>query len=792
VLFALVSSLSSSYGRLPASFISHKTAFRWSLCIAVVGILLLAPPGLAANDRVVYLDNNILWTADSQGGNREQVTDSENRIFTDDQSPDGTTAVVAGFFHGASGLSLVNLQTHMRTQIYTGEAARPRFSPDGKKVTFDTSGSEADIKTINTDGTGLTSIITWKGAQEDPDFSPDGSKITFDSNTNSHGKSLGENGPQLFVTNANGSNPIQVTKTSTAMVWAEDPSFSPTGTTLAFRGENSSGHFVFTVSTSGTNQTQINTGGNGGVPSWSPDGSTILFQTNRNKSGVNYDLYTVPSTGGAEHAFITDPTFSLEDGRYREPSSTCQSFCALAHRFEPVLRFDTSEKWRPLNVEQFFEEKRQYLCDTKTGCETVPLTNIAGLNKDRASTAYVQVAGEGDVEESYHSPYSECTSGGLLDCDSGTRSAIYYRSPGVYGGYEYIDYWFFYRANHYSGEIDFHQGDWENVTVAPSLTTDSFDYAAFSQHGTDYAYARGVLRCEGSPGSEIPAAGTCSSTSDRIDDMVAYGSHADYTTPCSQKLPTDCRNNNDFLPSEFENGYDGQKRWGRAWEPEALLQMPAAGTNSWVDWPGKWGSPKSLPEGEGPASPANQGFKVECATINNEPGCETGPRTSSVRNPLGVISSHSVRVPGLSAVSCANWAGPGIAAVACNPKDLRRAVLAGDVGTSPAMNLTVAGRHSANGGGRGVAQVARTSGLRNGSELTISGAVTAETKILARVYDRVSKHELLGMFHIGATRRAHTAGTTKLHLRVKIHRNREGRVSLSLGRIHAKAIALVG
>lgn len=703
-------------------------------------------------------------------------------------------AVVAGFFHGASGLSLVNVQTHVRTQLYTGEASRPRFSPDGKKVVFDTSGSEADIKVINTDGTGLTSIITWKGSQEDPGFSPDGSKLVFDSSTNSKGKSL-TGGPQLFVANADGSNPVQVTATSSAMVWAEDPSFSPSGTVLAFRGENSSGHFVFTVSTSGANQTRITTGGNGGVPSWSPDGSSILFQTNRNKSGANYDLYTVPSTGGSEQPFITDPTFSLEDGRYREPSSTCQSFCSLAHRFEPVLRFDTSEKWRPLNVEQFFAEKRQYLCDEKTGCESEPLASAAGLNKDRSSTAYVKVAGEGIEESSYHSPYSECTSGGLLDCDTGPRSAIYYRSPGVFGGYEYIDYWFFYRANDYQGEIDFHQGDWENVTVAPSRTTDSFDYAAFSQHGTDYAYARGVLRCENKPESITPSAGTCSSTSDRIDTMVARGSHADFTTPCESELPTDCRNNNEHIgeiePAEFENGYDGKKLWGNAWEPEALLEMPAAGTNNWSDWPGKWGSPSPelSVQGDGPPSPVNQSYKVECAKINNEPSCETGPRTSSVHNRLGVISAHSARVPGLSAVSCANWVGPGIAAVACNPQELRRAVLAGDVGTSPAMGLTVRGHHGARGGGRGIAQVAGASGLRNGSEVAISGRITAETKILARVYEPVSKHVLLGMFQVGATgRAARIAGMTKLRLRVKVHRTRKGHVSLSLGRFHAKAI----
>lgn len=114
----------STLGERHVAFGHRRSSYiAWALCVTLAGLLLLAPPSLAANDRVAYVDNNTLWTADSQGGNREQVTDSENRIFTDDLSPDGTTAVVAGFFHGASGLSLVNVATHVRTQLYTGEAS---------------------------------------------------------------------------------------------------------------------------------------------------------------------------------------------------------------------------------------------------------------------------------------------------------------------------------------------------------------------------------------------------------------------------------------------------------------------------------------------------------------------------------------------------------------------------------------------------------------------------------------------------------------------------------------------
>ena len=202
------------------------------------------------------------------------------------------------------------------------------------------------------------------------------------------------------------------------------------------------------------------------------------------------------------------------------PSSTISTILpnldSQATNFMPVLRFDSSEEWRPLNVDGFFAEGQHHLCDAGT-CSLI--TSTADLNGDRSPSAYVDVAGtdwtqSGD-ETTFHSPYSNCTSGGLRDCDTGPESAIYYRPDAVYGGYQYIDYWYFYRANYFWQSIDWHEGDWEGVTIAPESSGKTFDYAAFSQHGTYYAYLRDVLRCEDSPSGPIPSAGTCGTQSNR-------------------------------------------------------------------------------------------------------------------------------------------------------------------------------------------------------------------------------------------------------------------------------------
>jgi hypothetical protein len=696
-----------------------------TLCIALVATLWSAPPRLAVGNHVIYLNNDVLWTADSQGNNREQVTESgsENRVSAIDLSPDGTTAVARGFFHGTEGLSLVNLATHARTQIYTASAvARPRFSPDGKKIIFDTAGGEPDIYEINTNGTGLTPIITWKGWQSDPDFSPDGTKIVFDSATNSKGKSLGEN-DQLFVANANGSNPVQVTKKSTAMAQAENGTFSPSGGVLAFRGENKEGHFIFTISTSGTGQAQITTGGNGGVPSWSPDGSKILFQTSRIKGANGEDLYTVESKGGNEQPFITAPVGeTIQDGRYPKT--------ALAYRFMPILDFSSQEKWRPLNVEAFLSEVEPatgQAWDQICNETCTPLLGEASLKTAPYPYDYIKQHNSGGEPNSYRSPYSGCihTVEGteVLDCDSGPESSIYYHVVGPSpAGYQYIDYWIFYRYNQGFLDIGNHAGDWEGITVAPSADYSTFHFAEFSEHGKWKSFLRENLECDNAGEHSCGTEPAEHYKGLHVMSFPASGSHANYTRPNSG-------------PSEDGNT-DGKAPWGNNLNPEALLLMPATATQgsawttgpeNWTDWPGRWGETQpgelELPgESQSPCSPAAPCSKDHASHFFapwTGAECETGaacPAKASQPQP----------------VNCSDWFGYSVTALACEPRAMQHALGSRRLGLHGKFRLRLVNQRRNAATAPGLAQAVGHP-LHVGEQVQLTDAMPAGTTLLVHL-----------------------------------------------------------
>ena len=184
----------------------------------------------------------------------------------------------------------------------------------------------------------------------------------------------------------------------------------------------------------------------------------------------------------------------------------------LAKRFRPILRFDSAEPWRPLNVDRFLDEAAlgspQRLCQREIRgagrCEPVvghrefdsAISHFRLGGEDR----YVDIAGSQPNGLDYRSPNQCPRSSPLLDCNRDPGSAIYYDVVGANGRY-YVDYWWFYRYNDFprlgkaaacTGPIRIlcsdHEGDWEGVTVViPAADANRVEYV-------DYAAHEGVFR----------------------------------------------------------------------------------------------------------------------------------------------------------------------------------------------------------------------------------------------------------------------------------------------------------
>ena len=144
--------------------------------------------------------------------------------------------------------------------------ADPDLSPNGQKVVF---ASDRDAKfgpnqylevySMNVDGTGVTRLsLNDNGIDYHPAWSPDGSKIAFTSNrsanpTSTPGATCYSQALEIWVMNADGSGLRNLTDHCRGDVW----------------------------------------------PAWSPDGSEIVFGSDRGSTtAYTWDIWTMPASGG--------------------------------------------------------------------------------------------------------------------------------------------------------------------------------------------------------------------------------------------------------------------------------------------------------------------------------------------------------------------------------------------------------------------------------------------------------------------------------------------------------------
>lgn len=204
------------------------------------------------------------------------------------------------------------------------------------------------IYTMNPDGSD-TLYLGAPGAQW-PSWSPDGTKIAYEF------QAAGEQTLSIWVMDADGSNPTRVFGGGSAFNgggYAEGPSWSPDGTEIVFSWRPYYQRFpgfydlrspeIYAVAPDGTGLRQItNDGGYNQEPEFSPDGETIAFTSTRNPGprvqDINYDIYTVPADGSGPATQLTSAS-----GWEQQPSWSPDG-SALTYSYWPEAN-TTSQVW---------------------------------------------------------------------------------------------------------------------------------------------------------------------------------------------------------------------------------------------------------------------------------------------------------------------------------------------------------------------------------------------------------------------------------------------------------------
>ena len=188
-----------------------------------------------------------------------------------------------------------------------GDDLAPSWLPDGKRIAFmsDRDGhvpkghvrSTFEIYVMDADGGNPQNLTNDPNTDASPAWSPDGKRIAF--------TSYRDGNAEIYVMDADGDNQQNLTNSPDGDLW---PSWSPDSTRIVFSSYRD-GHFIgeaeittteiYVMDADGGNQQRLTENRkNDELPSWSPDGTRIVFSSDRKGDWVNYEIYVMDADGG--------------------------------------------------------------------------------------------------------------------------------------------------------------------------------------------------------------------------------------------------------------------------------------------------------------------------------------------------------------------------------------------------------------------------------------------------------------------------------------------------------------
>jgi Tol biopolymer transport system component/DNA-binding winged helix-turn-helix (wHTH) protein len=218
----------------------------------------------------------------------------------------------------------------------TRDDQTPQFSPDGKRITFQSTRSgNSEIWVCDSDGSNPVQLTSFRGPSvTNPRWSPDGGRIAFDSNA--------EGQFDIWVINASGGKPKRMT---TDPANDGNPSWSGDGRWIYFDSARTGEQQVWKIPEAGGDAIQVTRDG-GFAPLESPDGKFIYYT----KALEETSLWRLPVEGGQPSKMLENVSYMmnlviLNTGIYFIPVATSSEssirFLNLAtNQVEPVADFE--------------------------------------------------------------------------------------------------------------------------------------------------------------------------------------------------------------------------------------------------------------------------------------------------------------------------------------------------------------------------------------------------------------------------------------------------------------------
>ncbi|MBI2918820.1 MAG: PD40 domain-containing protein [Chloroflexi bacterium] len=245
---------------------------------------------LAAQRQTVIASEIHVMAADGSGQTRLIATAEKNNVAAS-WSPDGRRMAFASDRDGTSQIYVSDGAAIIRLTSGDAPNSYPAFSPDGSKIAFISQrDGRPEVYLMNADGTEQTRLSTSGALAWPPSWSPDGRRLAF--------SSVQAGQPRVHILSIDGSGETVIVESLTPGL---QPSLSPDGTNVAFTtgvGEKADIH-------GGLGLARL-TSGNGPnlSPAWSPDGERIAFVSRRDG---NSEVYVMNADGSGQTNLTNTP-----------------------------------------------------------------------------------------------------------------------------------------------------------------------------------------------------------------------------------------------------------------------------------------------------------------------------------------------------------------------------------------------------------------------------------------------------------------------------------------------------